>query len=301
MVKTRLDSHSCQNLRNGPNGHGLDHWEGTNSAYSNILTMPGSITTVTAYYVALPNPVLPGTYDDTNANIAYSGSWLRYPRTGNYNNTESYSATVGQSASLSFTGTGVKVIYYKQYNLGVINVSIDGGVPIAINQYAASPQFQQEWNSPILANGNHTLTLTHASGSYVILDAIEILGPPPETIDDPNASITYTGSGWNTYIGMLGGPIDGTGHYTRHPGDVASLTFTGRGVKIIYMGALNRAAVQIQIDGQPVTLLNQNAAGLTWQREWQSAALVNGEHTITITHAGTSVQYMDLDAIIVIK
>lgn len=61
-------------------------------------------------------PVGAGTYDDTNTNIAYSGSWGTYNGSGPYNNTMHYSTGIGDTASISFTGTQVKPVYLRASN-----------------------------------------------------------------------------------------------------------------------------------------------------------------------------------------
>jgi len=55
-----------------------------------------------------------------------------------------YSNSTGATASWSFTGTAVSLIYPKLSNAGVATVTVDSGSPITIDMYAASPQYQVE-------------------------------------------------------------------------------------------------------------------------------------------------------------
>ena len=120
-----------------------------------------------------------GTYDDTDSRIAYSGNWQLYSGTGPYNNTLHYSDGIGESAQLVFCGVGVTILYASGPNGGVTNVSIDSVSVGTINHYSSAIQWQQQWISGALANGTHILTLTHASGTRVNLDAISVTAAPP--------------------------------------------------------------------------------------------------------------------------
>ena len=55
--------------------------------------------------------------------------------------------------------------------------------------------------------------------------------------------------------------------------------------------------MDIAIDGQYVTTVNQNTAGITYQNQWTSGALGGGTHTITLTHM--TGPYISLDGFIV--
>jgi hypothetical protein len=65
-------------------------------------------------------PVSSGTYDDTNTNITYIGSWSTYNGSGPYNNTILYSTAAGDTAALLFIGTQVKLVYLRAASRGVM-------------------------------------------------------------------------------------------------------------------------------------------------------------------------------------
>jgi len=116
-------------------------------------------------------PVPVGTYDDTDPNITYNGNWIPYNTTGPYNNTMHYSATTGNTASFNFTGQGLTLIYAGYSNRGEMGISIDG-VDYTLNQYSPTLQRQQEWISPTLSTGSHTVSFEHLSGPIADIDAI---------------------------------------------------------------------------------------------------------------------------------
>jgi hypothetical protein len=82
-----------------------------------------------------------------------------------------------------------------------LEIYIDGELVHTINQYAALATWKNRWNSPVLPSGPHTVTLRHADGGYVDLDAIIVNGqhghshphrdaPPPLQ----SASYVYDGN-----------------------------------------------------------------------------------------------------------
>jgi hypothetical protein len=127
-------------------------------------------------------PVGYGTYDDRSTNVVYSGSWVAQTISGNYLNTEKYSNLIGSSASFTFSGEIVSVIYRSYPGiLGNMEVRIDGNYVATINQNTTVQQKQLKWNSGNLGAGTHTLTLIHLTRTYVTLDGIIVSGLPTAT------------------------------------------------------------------------------------------------------------------------
>ncbi|MBI3742016.1 MAG: S8 family serine peptidase, partial [Chloroflexi bacterium] len=143
-----------------------------------------------------------GTYDDNDSRIGYSTGWTAYTWYQLYNGTQHYSTTPGSSAQLIFTGTQVSVVHTQASSYGVLNVMIDGALVGTIVE-TGSLQWQVQWNGPGLANGTHTLTLVHASGSTVDIDAIIVNGATA------SATATSTsGSGGGAIAGCPVFPAD---------------------------------------------------------------------------------------------
>jgi hypothetical protein len=131
-----------------------------------------------------------GTYDDRNAQIVYTGTWLAQAMTGNYLNTEKYSTLIGSTAQFTFTGENVSVLYRSYPTVfGIMGVNIDGVDVATINQLTSAQKKQLRWSSGDLGAGVHTLTLTHMTGTYVTLDGIIVSGPATAT---PTAGPTAT-------------------------------------------------------------------------------------------------------------
>lgn len=85
-------------------------------------------------------------------------------------------SAIGETAQISFNGTGIVFIVYKGSNRGNVNVSIDGGAPTTLSLYnAANTQGTVQITG--LTDGSHTAVITNAEAKTVILSgAYEIKG-----------------------------------------------------------------------------------------------------------------------------
>ena len=128
------------------------------------------------FTIKINDEVDAGTYDDNDPNIIYTGDWITATENGMYNNTYHLSSSTGSTASFTFNGTGVKLIYYMRPGYGVMYISIDGIHVAKLHMSTGHLQLQQQWSSNTLTPGMHTLTLTQAHGRYVDVDAIIVVG-----------------------------------------------------------------------------------------------------------------------------
>jgi Tfp pilus assembly protein PilV len=144
--------------------------------------------------------------DPASANLVYSGSWIHdVSATGNYDNTQSYSSTSGNTATLTFTGTSVTFITPLAKNNGTATYSLtsSGGTVIAsgttASAYSASTVYQQPlWSSPTFSYGTYTLKLTVPSGGHsVAIDAFIIGGQITLLSTKPNVTLTDNNCGGN--------------------------------------------------------------------------------------------------------
>jgi hypothetical protein len=125
---------------------------------------------------AAATPLPQGTeINDTASNFVYTGTTWTYGSgrgSGDYNSDVHFASRVGDSATFKFTGTGVSLITETNNNEGNMTVQIDGGPPVTVNCFSdALHPLQAIYSNLSLANGNHTLTVTMASGSYMLIDA----------------------------------------------------------------------------------------------------------------------------------
>jgi hypothetical protein len=267
----------------------------TNGVHTLQLTHEaGDIFDVDAIQIIGPLP--PGKYDDTHISPYYNGNWATYTSSGPYNNTLHYSNIVNEDIALQFEGTQFILTYTGNVNRGQMTVLVDGNPEGTINQYNSSLAWQQTWTSPTFTNGVHTLQLTHASGAFVDIDAIQIIGPlPPGKYDDTNTSWNYTGN-WATYTGS--GSYNNTLHYSSTLNDDATVQIEGTQFILTYTGYVNRGQVTVLVDGNPAGTIDQYNPSLAWQKTWTSPTFTYDVHTLQLINAGGAV--VDIDAIQVI-
>jgi beta-galactosidase GanA len=162
--------------------------DGTEFVY--LRQSNASSTSTVTTHLALNTDVTSGyTYDDASSALTYSGTWFHANTSnsnytsGDYDSTESWSATTGSSVSVTFTGTAVQWIGPKDNNGGIAAVSIDGGTPTDVDTYNASGKEDQEvlYSTSGLSSGTHTMTITvtgtedtGSSSATIVVDAINV-------------------------------------------------------------------------------------------------------------------------------
>ncbi|MCC7369128.1 MAG: hypothetical protein IT306_11935 [Chloroflexi bacterium] len=140
------------------------------------ITLTPTVTTTPAP----TNTPMPGTtIDSTNGQIAFSGWWPTQNTAGAVGGSERLGEFGGAQATLSFTGSSVKVVFSQGTNRGQAEVRIDGNIVGTIDQYGPS-QAQQSVTYPV-ASGAHTIQVTvnrakqaASSGYLVAIDAFVI-------------------------------------------------------------------------------------------------------------------------------
>ena len=144
------------------------------------------------YSWCVPSTVLqPGTYDDSNEVLQYTGDWSQTSVVGATNNNWHQSTTIGDSMQVRFSGKQIRVIYGKDSDLGTLAVYIDDVLVDTIDENASSAQHQQIWESNALSSGEHTLRLVHSSGTKVVLDGLTIFAealPAAPTLISPSGT-----------------------------------------------------------------------------------------------------------------
>jgi hypothetical protein len=210
------------------NGNGLPAFDGISwieNAYQ-LLTQPGQFYLDSSagylYYIPLPGqnmatadvelPQLQELVDASGtpghlvpqlynaAGASYAGSWsVNSDRPyGDLDNAVEYTATNGDSASFSFTGTGIQVLSETNSDEGAIDVYVDGVKTETVDAYSATRVAQQ----PVveisgLAQGPHTVKLVKTGGQYMLVNAFTVTPQPVAPVHDiAFDGITFTGTTW---------------------------------------------------------------------------------------------------------
>ena len=99
-------------------------------------------------------------------------------------------------------------------------------------------------------------------------------------IDDNDFELLYDGD-WDNQSNVTG-TYQNTLHISFTVGNSVSYTFTGQQVIVSYQAGSSLGRIGITLDG--FTFEVDQSSSQTGLVEWQSAVLVRGTHTITITH-----------------
>lgn len=129
--------------------------------------------------------------DDQDPRVQYQGNWGNWNNTtdGNYNNTIKYlesDLTGNDTATLTFSGTGIEVIVCTNSDRGIYEVTIDGKSCGMADTYTSSTVRQKVvFSKKDLTDGEHTIVLRAtntkndaSSRTKVELDAFRVLESP---------------------------------------------------------------------------------------------------------------------------
>ena len=205
-------------------------------------------------------------HDDRNSAITYTGSWSQVADSSAASGTLTRTKTVGDTASFTFTGTGVRLITATGTDHGYFKVSIDGGEA----QLVTSAHVDTEQNKPTqleayrienLSPGQHTIKVENVGfdGANVVdIDAFDVLGSTavqaPIYNDSDTSFFTFTGS-WQYATGKnwTQGDHSGDETFSKTAGDSYTFTFTGVGFDIIAPFSSNHGSATVTVDGQEVS------------------------------------------------
>jgi hypothetical protein len=123
-----------------------------------------------------------GLVQQSDPSVTYSGNWYLNSNPVMSGGTALLATDPGSSATLTFTGSGVQWIGYRDQWSGIANVSVDGALVATPDTYA-NPQQAQTVSYAVsgLVPGLHSLTIavtgTHdpaSAGSWVWVDAFNV-------------------------------------------------------------------------------------------------------------------------------
>jgi hypothetical protein len=194
--------------------------------------------------------------------------------------------TNGDTASLTFTGTGVSVIGEKNTDQGQAEIFIDGISEGLIDTSATTRQTQAViYSTGGLSAGSHTVQFVKRSGTWATLDGFEVTS----VTNDTNSSIAYTGTSWKYYAARGLGDYQDDVHAATANGDSATVTFTGTGISLVTETNSDEGAIAVSLDGASQGTVNAFSASRHAQQTlYTVSGLPLGRHTLTLTKTGGS-------------
>ena len=236
-----------------------------------------------------------GWIDDDSLAIAYTGSsWASYGYRGygDFDNDVHAATTNGDSATLTFTGTGVEVIGETNSDQGNVEIVLDGTDVATENTDSATRAVQQDiYSVSGLTAGTHTVQIIKESGTYMTLDAFDVTS----TINDTDPAIDYAGSAWvHSSVNRGVGDYDNDVHATTANGSTATVTFNGTAITYYAETAGDEGKIGVTLDGRSQGVKDAYTAHCKAQQAlYTVSGLPVGLHTLTLTKL--SGQYMLVD------
>ena len=167
-----------------------------------LVNQGGGYMLLDAVQVSAAPATVTTAVNDTNGSIAYAGSWF-YSQSrglGDFQDDVHATSTNGDSASYTFTGTGISYITETCSDEGNVQVYLDGTLQATVNCNSANRQVQQAvWSTSGLSSGSHTLKIVKQDGSYMLLDALQVQASAASSPTQPTpyggSPVTITSSG----------------------------------------------------------------------------------------------------------
>jgi hypothetical protein len=121
--------------------------------------------------------------EESDPRVVYTGVWYTAPRSDLSGGSIAESPFPISTASLTFTGTGVRWIGFKAVWGGIAQVYLDGAPQATVDTYATADQVQAVmYTATGLSAGVHTITIKvtgtwNPAGccSWVVVDAFDVM------------------------------------------------------------------------------------------------------------------------------
>jgi hypothetical protein len=159
------------NHERGPNGEGSWIWIDAFDI-ENGQGLSGGVPAATV-----------GRYENDNPALTYTGLWYRNDHPMHSGGTAVLSVGAGSSVSLTFNGTGVAWVTYRDEWAGLARVILDGELKTTLDLYLSPGRAQ---TAPYIVEGlppgNHTITIEvtgtkneSAGGAWIWVDAFDVI------------------------------------------------------------------------------------------------------------------------------
>ena len=270
-----------------------------------------------------PPPPPPGggtsRFEQNAASIVYTGSWFTNSSGAHSGGSAALAMDAGSKAKVSFNGTGVRWIGYRDEWSGIARVFVDGTLRATVDTYAAPAQAQQVlFAAENLAAGTHTLEIRvtgnaggQSGGAWVWIDAVEVLsggsgggggsgsggGSPPPSGDAPAPSggeitwieqgapqVSYSGA-W--FSDESAAHTAGSAALAMAAGARVKVRFNGTGIRWIGYRDEWSGIARVYVDGQFRQKVDTYASpAKARQRLFAIEGLRRGEHVLEIRVTG---------------
>ncbi len=250
-----------------------------------------------------PPPASGKRFEDMDPSVVYSGPGWRsdvYAALSNGGATASDQA--GAQATFTFTGTSVSWIGGRWVEEGIARVFLDGSFVTEVDTYSKTKEVQVPLFTALdLANTSHALTIevtgrknVASNFAFVLVDAFDVPAVTISRLQDTDPAVVFSGAGWvqgdKSSVEWSGGTAAGS----LTPGDQATFTFTGTGVRWLgELGPDNGGIARVFLDGAFMKEVETYAPSPdpahrnVYQAEhFKATGLADRSHTLTIEVTG---------------
>jgi cell wall-associated NlpC family hydrolase/putative cell wall-binding protein len=235
-----------------------------------------------------------------NTSLAYAGAWSTSKTSSASGGSFGYADESGASVTLTFSGIYAQWVAKKSPVYGIANVTLDGKDAGAVDLYSSATSYGNKvWDTGLLANGTHTVRLewtntrnASATDYNIGLDAFDVIGtvgqsasgPAAVRYQDTDPRVTYTGPWEGTTTTSASA---GSFRYIDKSGGSASLTFNGTYLAWIAKKSNQYGIAKVTVDGKDKGTVDLYSATTSYaQSVWNTGALDDGTHTVTISWTG---------------
>ncbi len=249
---------------------------------------------------AAPISTTPGTYQEDEPNLAYSGIWTNTNTASALGGTWKY--TNDPNATVSFktdVSVGRVTIYRTTYQAGVygsFQVYVDGTLLTTINNTSSTFQFQQPFTFEVTP-ASHIITLKNVGSTYSVLDQISLQAPTtPLAVgshQETEPNLIFNGTWTNaTTASALGNAWT----VTNDPNATVSFKINNTVGKVTVYRATYVAgsygSFQVYVDGALFTTINNTSSTFLTQQPF-TFNVTPGNHTILIKNVGSTYGVLD--------
>lgn len=242
-------------------------------------------------------PLNPGTYDDTNSNVAYVGSWIKEYNPSYNNGSAMISNSSGDYVTFRFNGTGLKWHSLTGVNIGHAKVTIDS-TTYTFDNYSSSTAFKKVvFEKDGLSPGEHVVKIevtnvknSSAKEYYQVIDSLEVLNTPqPQPLtagiyDENNSAISYVGS-WFKEVNS--GYKNGSANVSNSSNSYVTFKFNGTGFKWNSLSAATLGIAKVTIDSNTYNVDSYSASTAFNKVAFVKDGLTPGVHTVKIEVTNT--------------
>lgn len=271
-----------------------------------------ALTTAAAMLLLLSaSPAFGVPAEETAPELAYSGAWYSWSSADLSGGAYRYTNAPGAAVTVAFDGEGITLVARKGPEFGIASVSIDGGIPEAVDLYSEETTTQKiAFSATGLPASEHTARIAWTGtrnaasvGTYINVDAVEIVGTglvyPFVRFEEQSAPFAFEGL-WSVWSSPL---LSGGGYaFGDHPSSACNIAFDGTSLSLLARTGPEFGIASVSIDGGVPVDMDLYSATTAFQAvKFTTGDLAARPHVVRVEHTGrknaaSTGTYISIDA-----